>query len=87
MKPAREPASSRPKRCAFLKKPHESCPFATPCGPSRKTNDRGQISAFPSQLVSFIFGIRLHYARYQPINQSMKTLLVMNVVSMFPIYE
>ena len=26
VKPAREPASSRPKPCAFLKKPHESCP-------------------------------------------------------------
>ena len=31
MKPAREPASSRPKPCASLKKPHESCPFAAPC--------------------------------------------------------
>ena len=40
MKPAREPASSRPKPCAFLKKPHESCPFAAPCGPRRKKNDR-----------------------------------------------
>ena len=28
MKPAREPASSRPKPCASLKKPHASCPFA-----------------------------------------------------------
>ena len=36
MKPAREPASSRPKPCASLKKPHESCPFAAPCGPRRK---------------------------------------------------
>ena len=27
MKLAREPASSRPKPCASLKKPHESCPF------------------------------------------------------------
>ena len=47
MKPAREPASSRPKPCAFLKKPHESCPFAAPCGPRRKKTDRGQRSAFP----------------------------------------
>ena len=45
VKPAREPASSRPKPCAFLKKPHESCPFAAPCGPRRKKNDRGQRSA------------------------------------------
>ena len=36
MEPAREPASSRPKPCASLKKPHESCPFAASCGPSRK---------------------------------------------------
>ena len=45
MKPAREPASSRPKPCASLKKPRESCPLAAPCGPgSRKKIDRGQIS-------------------------------------------
>ena len=36
MKPACEPASSRPKPRASLKKPHESCPFAAPCGPRRK---------------------------------------------------
>ena len=41
MKPARAPASSRPKPCASLKKPHESCPFAAPRGPRRKKNDRG----------------------------------------------
>ena len=53
VKPAREPASSRPKPCAFLKKPHESCPFAAPCGPRRKKNDRGQRSAFPSETSRF----------------------------------
>ena len=53
MKPAREPASSRPKPCASLKKPHESCPFAAPCGPRRKKNDRGQRSAFPSETSRF----------------------------------
>ena len=53
-KPAREPASSRPKPCASLKKPHESCPFAAPCGPRRKKNDdRGQTSAFPSETSRF----------------------------------
>ena len=31
VKPACESASSRPKPCASLKKPHESCPFAAPC--------------------------------------------------------
>ena len=40
VKPAREPASSRPKPCASLKKPHECCLFAAPCGPRRKKNDR-----------------------------------------------
>ena len=53
MKPAREPASSLPKTCASLKKPHESWPFAAPCGPRRKKNDRGQTSAFPSETSRF----------------------------------
>ena len=54
MKPAREPASSRPKSCASLKKPHESCPFTAHCGPRRKKNDdRGQTSAFPSETSRF----------------------------------
>ena len=47
MKPAHESVSSRPKPCASLKKPHESCPFAAPCGPRTKKNDCGQRSAFP----------------------------------------
>ena len=49
MKPAREPASSRPKPCASLKKPHESCPLAALCGPRRKKIYRGQRSAFSSE--------------------------------------
>ena len=53
MKSAREPASSRPKPCASLKKPHESCPFAAPCGPRRKKNYRGQTSVFPSETSRF----------------------------------
>ena len=53
VKPAREPASSRPKPCASLKKPHEFCPFAAPCGPRRKKNDRGRTSAFPSETSRF----------------------------------
>ena len=54
VKPAREPASSRPKPCASLKNPQESCPFAAPCGPRRKKNDdRGQTSAFPSETSRF----------------------------------
>ena len=60
MKPAREPASSRPKPCASLKKPHESCPFAAPCGPRRKKNDRGQRSAFPSETSRFALPILAH---------------------------
>ena len=38
MKAACEPASSRAKPCASLKKPHESCPFAAPCWPSWEEN-------------------------------------------------
>ena len=53
VKPAREPASSRPKPYASLKKPHESFPFAAPCGPRRKKNYRGQTSAFPSETSRF----------------------------------
>ena len=53
VKPAREPASSRPKPCASLKKSYESCPFAATCGPLRKKNDRGQTSAFPSETSRF----------------------------------
>ena len=49
MKPAREPASSRPKPCASLKKPHASCPFAAPCGPRRKKNDVVRDQLFPQK--------------------------------------
>ena len=49
MKPTREPASSRSKPCASLKKPHESCPFAVPCYSCRKKEDPRQTSAFPSE--------------------------------------
>ena len=53
MKPAREPASSRPKSCASLKKPRKSCPFAAPYDPRRKEKDCGQTSAFPSETSRF----------------------------------
>ena len=53
VKLAREPASSRPKPCASLKKPHESCPFGAPCGSRRKKNYRGQTTAFPSETSRF----------------------------------
>ena len=60
VKLAREPASNRSKPCASLKKYHESCPFATPCGPRRKKNDRGQTSAFPSETSRFAALILAH---------------------------
>ena len=61
MKPAREPASIRHKAlCILEKKPHESCPFAAPCGPRRKKNDRGQRSAFPSETSRFALSILAH---------------------------
>ena len=53
MKSAREPASSRPKIWASLKKPHEPCPFAAPCGPRRKKKGRSQTSCFPSKTFRF----------------------------------
>ena len=49
VKPAREPASSRPKPCASLKKPHESCPFAAPCGFRTKKNDVVRHQLFPQK--------------------------------------
>ena len=64
MKPAHEPPSSRPKPCASFKKPHESCPFAAPCGSRRKKNCRGQTSAFPSETSRFAPLILAH--RVQP---------------------
>ena len=51
VKPARGPTSSRPKPCASLKEPHESCPIAAPCGPRRKFFC--QTSAFPSEIFRF----------------------------------
>ena len=64
VKPALEPASSRPKPCASLKKPHDSCPFAAPRGPFRKKKKRGQRSAFPSETSRFAPLILAH--RVQP---------------------
>ena len=56
MQPARDPASTRQKPCASLKKPHESYPFAAPCGSRREKNDRGQRSAFPSETSRLVRG-------------------------------
>ena len=67
MRPAREPASSRPKQCASLKKPHESCPFAAPRRPRRKKNDRGQRSAFPSETSRFALSILVHKGFSPPL--------------------
>ena len=49
MKPAREPASSRPKPCASLKKAHESCPFAARCGLRRKKMTVVRDQLFPQK--------------------------------------
>ena len=49
MKPAREPASSRLKPCASLKKPHESCPFAAPCSPRREKMTVARHQLFPQK--------------------------------------
>ena len=55
---SQHPAVTKP--CASLKKPRESCPFAAPCGPRRKKNDRGQRSAFPSETSRFALSILAH---------------------------
>ena len=55
---SQHPAVTKP--CASLKKPHKSCPFAAPCGPRRKKNDRGQRSAFPSETSRFALSILAH---------------------------
>ena len=60
VKPVREPASSRPKVCASMKKPHESCPFPAPCGPRRKKEYSGQTSAFPTETSRFTPSILAH---------------------------
>ena len=38
------------RECASLKKPHESRPFAAPCGPRRKKNDVVRDQLFPQNL-------------------------------------
>ena len=55
-----KPASQHPAVQSPMKKPHESCPFAAPCGPRRKKNDRGQTSAFPSETSRFKSVILAH---------------------------
>ena len=74
MKPAREPASSRPKPCASLKKPHEPCPFAAPRGPCRKKNDRGQRSAFPLETSRFALLILAHRVQPSPGSSTIELL-------------
>ena len=51
MKPAREPASSRPKPCPFLKNAPRILPvrLSLPIGPCKDKTDRGQTQAFPSE--------------------------------------
>ena len=67
MKPAREPVSSCPKPCAFLKKPHESCPFAALCGPRRKKNERVRTSVFPSEASRFTPLVLAHRGSAPPL--------------------
>ena len=54
VKPAREPAPSRPKPCASLKKrPGNLAHSPLLVGPRDKKTDRGQSSAFPSEASRF----------------------------------
>ena len=72
MKPAREPASSRQKACASLKKPYESCPFTAPCGSRRKKNDRGQTSAFRSEASRFKSVVLTHRGSALPFSSTIE---------------
>ena len=72
MKPAREPAFSRPKPCASLKKSHESCPFAAPCGPRRKKNDRGRKLSCPSETSRFALSVLAHRGQPSPGSSTIK---------------
>ena len=53
VKPAREPAASRPKPGASLKKPTNIGRSPLLVGPRRKRTYRGQRSAFPSETSMF----------------------------------
>ena len=68
VKRARESVSSRPKPCASLKKPHETCLFAASCRPlpCRKKTDRGKSSAFPSVTSRFAPLILAHRGSILP---------------------
>ena len=55
VKPAREPASSRPKPCASREKPMKCSRSLLLVGPRRKKTDRGQRSDFPSETSRFVF--------------------------------
>ena len=48
------------KAVCILEKPHESCPFAAPCGPRRKKNDRSSQTSALSQKLP---GSRLWFSR------------------------
>ena len=87
MKPARKPACSRPKPCASLIKPNEICPFAAPCGPRRKKNDRGQTSGFPSETSRFKPVILAHKGFSPPLarRRSSCPLPLPNLVRTHPI--
>ena len=65
MKPAREPASTRPKPCASLKTPQESCLFAAPCWPSKEENRPWSEISFPLRTPPVrAFDSRYRYIQY-----------------------
>ena len=67
MKPAREPASSRPKPCASLKKPPNLARSPLLAGLRRNKTDRGQRSAFPPETLRFAPAFDSRAQRFTPL--------------------
>ena len=81
MKPARKPASSRPKPRASLKKSHESCPFAARCWSVK----RGQRSAFPS--ASSLFALLVLAHRVSGLSPGLSTIKLPSVLTESGAYQ
>ena len=81
VKPAREPASSRPKPYASMKTPHESCLFAAPCWLSQEEKiPRSDISfslrnlpvrAFDSRAQGLITPLAGRRSSYPPLSPNL----------------
>ena len=83
MKSVREPASSRPKSCASLKKPHKSCPFAVPCWSSEEENRPwSEISFSPRNIPvrTLYFGLATWIQQSHPASPRQSSVLAANLM-------